>query len=201
MKDFWLPLISISNSKKNYGQLLLSFVFGIMLLGCDTQPTATNNADKQTVLDSTVVPATSVETSSVTVTADEDQGTSLMDAAKEDKAGEKTSSPMIAEKRDDSTLQATLIGEYTGMLSCKNCDGTAWTLNLHSDGTVTKTSVYTTQTFQPSLVESGVYRQDDDIITIVYDEENIETYGIQDNHLVKLDAHKKPDADYTLSRR
>ena len=37
--------------------------------------------------------------------------------------------------------------------------------------------------------------------TIVYEDKNIEAYHIQDNHLVLMDEHKKPNNDYTLSRK
>lgn len=47
------------------------------------------------------------------------------------------------------------------------------------------------------LFEPGVYRQDNDMITIVYEDKNIEAYHIQDNHLVLMDEHKKPNNDYT----
>ena len=51
------------------------------------------------------------------------------------------------------------------------------------------------------ITESGVYRQDDDLITIVYEKKNIETYQIQDNHLIMMDENKNPDEDYALSRQ
>ncbi|MBU5617085.1 copper resistance protein NlpE [Psychrobacter sp. TAE2020] len=142
------------------------------------------------------------QTPTPTVQNDDHEGTSLIDAASNDRKPVKRSSPMIAEKRADSALQAVLIGDYMGMLSCRNCEGISLTLNLRADGTMQKTSFYSSpQEIRPPLVESGIYRQDDDVITIVYDEENLETYVIQDNHLVLLDADKQPDSDYTLSRK
>ena len=207
MKYFQSSLMVIPTftlTKKSCGQLLLSLFFGTLLLGCNSQSASTANSDGKTTFDADneVAQKSDIETSTATAQQDDDEGASLMDAAKSNNSDKKRSAPMIAEKRDDSALQATLIGDYTGMLSCSTCDGITWNLNLRSDGTVKKTSVYSSpHTPQPSLVESGVYRQDDHIITIVYDEENIETYTIQDNHLVKLDANKKLDADYTLSRK
>lgn len=189
--------------KKSYGQLLLSLFFCTLMLGCDSQSASTANSEGTTPSSAdNVVQKDAQETSTATVEQNEDEGTSLIDAAKTNDSDKRRSSPMIAEKRDNSALQATLIGDYTGMLSCSTCDGITWNLNLHSDGSVRKTTVYTSpHTPQPPLVESGVYRQDNNMITVVYDKQNIETYSIQDNHLVRLDTNKKPDADYTLSRK
>lgn len=190
--------------KKSYGQLLLSLFFCTLMLGCDSQSASTANSEGTipSSADNNVVQTDAQETSTATVEQNEDEGTSLIDAAKTNDSDKRRSSPMIAEKRDNSALQATLIGDYTGMLSCSTCDGITWNLNLHSDGSVRKTTVYTSpHTPQPPLVESGVYRQDNNMITVVYDKQNIETYSIQDNHLVRLDTNKKPDADYTLSRK
>ncbi|MDN6307705.1 copper resistance protein NlpE N-terminal domain-containing protein [Psychrobacter sp.] len=99
-----------------------------------------------------------------------------------------------------SSLQATLMGDYGGMVPCPSCDSIDVTLNLFSDGSVRKTSIYnnTARTREP-LYQSGIYRQDDDKITIVYENENLEVYHIQDNHLVLMSADDTPDNDYTLS--
>ncbi len=191
-------------TKKSYGRLLISLSFCVLLLGCDSQSASTTNPESKTTssADNEVAQETELEKSRVTGQQEEDEGTSLMNAAKSNDSDKRRSSPMIAEKRDDSALQATLIGDYTGMLSCSTCNGITWNLNLYSDSTVKKTTVYSSpHTPQSPLVESGIYRQDNNMITIVYDKENIETYNIQDNHLVKLDANKRPDADYTLSRK
>ena len=101
-----------------------------------------------------------------------------------------------------SSLQATLIGDYGGMLPCSFCDSIDITLNLFADGSVLKTSLYNNPS-QPKVptIESGIYRQDNDLITIVYEQENIETYRIQDNHLILMDNDKQLDDDYVLSRK
>ena len=129
-------------------------------------------------------------------------GQSLITSAQSNDAVRKKNSPMFASKRDkDSTLEATLIGDYTGILPCDSCDSIAMTLNLFSDGSVRKTSIYNhVESQRAPVVESGVYRQDDNLITIVYDDITIEMYQIQDNHLLMLDEDKQPDADFTLSR-
>ena len=107
---------------------------------------------------------------------------------------------MISEHRNN-TLQATLIGDYVGMLPCASCDSIAVTLNLFSDGSVLKTSIYDNpETPQVPIAESGIYRQDNDTITTVYEQDHIETYRIQDKHLVMMDDDKVPNADYMLSR-
>ena len=109
---------------------------------------------------------------------------------------------MISESNNDSALQATLMGDYGGMVPCSSCDNIDVTLNLFADGSVLKTSIYNSpETPRSPLFESGIYRQDNDTITIVYESKNIETYHIQDNHLVMIDEYKKPDNDYTLSRK
>ena len=51
------------------------------------------------------------------------------------------------------------------------------------------------------MTESGIYRQDNNVITIVYERKNIETYQIQDNHLIMMDEYKNPDEDYALARQ
>ena len=131
---------------------------------------------------------------------DDSTGQSLMSVASTDAAVQRT--PMISARGTDSTLQATLIGDYKGMLPCKSCDGINMTLNLLSDGSVVKTSIYENPvTPTAPLIESGVYRQDDNTIIVAYDDKNIEMYRIENNHLIMLDEHKKPNADYTLSRK
>lgn len=110
--------------------------------------------------------------------------------------------PMISASGNDSTLQATLMGDYGGVVPCASCDNIDITLNLFADGSVLKTSVFhDEEPTNPPLLESGVYRQDDDKITIVYERKNIETYKISDNHLIMMDADANPNDDYTLSRK
>lgn len=194
-------------------QLLLVALCSLPLLGCNNQPASNADNDTKSENNSISEQALKEETSSLSAstaleeasndsaTSVEDEGTSLMDSARTDDIQEKRRSPMIAEKRASSALQATLIGNYIGILPCSNCDEITLTLNLHSDGTVKQTSVYENpKTARSPLVEAGVYRQDDDMITIVYNKKNIDSYHIQDNHLVMLDKNKNPDPDYTLSR-
>ena len=110
--------------------------------------------------------------------------------------------PMISGSNNDSMLQATLMGDYGGIVPCDSCDNITVTLNLFSDGSVLKTSLFNhAEPARAPLLESGVYRQDDDMITIVYERQNIETYHIKDNLLIMMDADKNPDDDYTLSRK
>ncbi len=107
-----------------------------------------------------------------------------------------------SEAPSSSTLQATLMGDYGGMVPCQSCANIDVTLNLFADGSVLKTSIYhQSEKPQAPLVESGIYRQDDNTITIVYEAKNIETYDIQDNHLILMDEHKNPDNDHVLSRK
>lgn len=194
-------------------QLLLVASCSLPLLGCNNQPASSINNNTNTENNSISDQAIKEEASSSTASTAleegssdgeisiEDKGTSLIDSAKTDDIQEKRRSPMIAEKRASSALQATLIGNYMGILPCSNCDEITLTLDLHSDGTVKQTSVYeNSETARSPLVETGVYRQDNDMITIVYSKENIDSYHIQDNHLVMLDKNKNPDPDYTLSR-
>lgn len=199
---------------KSCGRLLLPLPFFVLLIGCDNQSAAVNDdtTSGQNVYESKAqtveIRAVNVEPpqDASAVSADnadnEDAGQSLIAAAQTNDGSRSRQVPMISESGTNSALQATLIGDYVGMLPCTFCDGTAITLNLFADGSVLKTSIYENpQTPQVPLVESGVYRQDNDTITIVYDKKNIESYRIQDNHLVMMNAAKRPDADYTLSRQ
>ncbi|WP_227679561.1 copper resistance protein NlpE N-terminal domain-containing protein [Psychrobacter sp. Pi2-51] len=134
--------------------------------------------------------------------ANADTGQSLISAAQPTDDTHARSVPMISESNNDSALQATLMGDYGGMVPCSSCDNIDITLNLFADGSVLKKSLYNNaEPPRQPLLESGIYRQDNDTITIVYESKNIETYHIQDNHLVMIDEYKKPDNDYTLSRK
>lgn len=134
--------------------------------------------------------------------SDSSDGQSLMSIAKTDNGAGAQQTPMISERRIDSTLQATLIGNYKGILPCSFCAGINMTLDLISDGSVLKTSIYENpEVPKAPLIESGVYRQDDHTITVVYDDKSIELYRIENNHLIMLDDNKKPNPDYTLSRK
>ena len=190
----------------DYKKLLLAVSVCLPLLGCSNQAAPNASADndlageqvvseKQLSSDMTTAHAAAIDG------GEEDEGASLMDSAKTGDSEKKQRSPMIAEKRADSALQATLIGNYTGVIPCATCDELTLTLNLYSDGTVKQTSVYeNSEIALPPLIEMGVYRQDNDMITVVYDQENIDNYRIQGNHLIMLDANKQSLTDYTLSR-
>lgn len=189
---------------KSFGRLALSLSFCVVLFGCDSQSTSTAAAEDKIAAKANQEITAEITTQAPISTSqnDDHEGTSLLDAASNDRKPVKRSAPMISEKRADSALQAVLIGDYMGMLSCRNCEGISLTLNLRADGTMQKTSFYRSpQQIRPPVIESGIYRQDDNMITVVYDEENVENYVIQDNHLVLLDADKQPDPDYTLSRK
>lgn len=184
-----------------------------MLIGCDGSSSTTPDTDN-----STVTQTASVDNAQTTAEATQnsdgydansdnklssvDEGQSLISAAKIDDSGQTQRTPMISGTRNNSTLQATLIGDYVGMLPCSFCDNIDITLNLFADSSVLKTSFYNNaESPKAPSAESGIYRQDNDTITIVYENKNIETYRIQDNHLVMMDKDKNPDADYTLSRK
>ncbi len=204
----FLPLAKSLKLRCDHKKLLLSLSVCLPLLGCSNQAAPNASADNDLAGDQVVtdkqIPSNMTTARDTGIDGDEDledEGTSLMDSAKTGDSEKKQRSPMIAEKRADSVLQATLIGNYIGVIPCATCDEINLTLNLHSDGTVKQTSVYENSNVALSpLIETGVYRQDNDMITIVYDQENIDSYLIQGNHLIMLDANKQPHADYTLSR-
>jgi hypothetical protein len=133
-------------------------------------------------------------------TSEEDE--SLISTAKSDRKSSVDRSSSDATTINDSQMQATLIGDYKGVMPCSFCSSTEVLLNLFADGSVVKTSIYDNPK-EPtdSLIENGIYRQDDDKITIVYDDQRIESYIIQNNHLVLLDDNDIADDDYTLSRQ
>lgn len=202
----FIPLPKNLKLRCNYKKLLLTVSVCLPLLGCSNQAAPNASADNDLAGDQAVteeqISSNMTTAREVAIDEDlEDEGASLMDSANTGDSEKKQRSSMIAEKRADSALQATLIGNYIGVIPCSTCDEITLTLNLHSDGTVKQTSVYeNSETAQFPLIETGVYRQDNDMITIVYDKENIDNYRIQGNHLVMLDANKQPHADYTLSR-
>lgn len=128
------------------------------------------------------------------------EGQSLIAAAQSSNDGH--THPSALHSKSSSTLQATLMGDYGGMVPCVDCDSIDVTLNLFADGSVLKASNYhNPEQPRAPLLESGVYRQDNDKITIVYEGKNIESYHIQDNHLILIDEQKNPNNDYTLSRK
>ncbi|WP_352339365.1 copper resistance protein NlpE [Psychrobacter sp. 16-MNA-CIBAN-0192] len=209
-------LYTLTFSKRS---LCLLTVLSVFLTGCDSGsaassvPMDTQSATQSINLsiknDAASEQYANLPQPSANDTADNDantatsaNGQSLMSAAKTDAGVGVQRTPMISEPRIESTLQATLIGDYKGMLPCDFCDGINMTLNLLSDGSVVKTSIYENPvTPTAPLIESGVYRQDDNTIIVAYNDKNIEMYRIENNHLIMLDEHKKPNADYTLSRK
>ena len=190
---------------RRYKYLLISLPLCLLLLGC-SQSSSTSNTDTQETSQTENVTTQDNKIDKTTVAMQQndegtkDEGQSLIAAAKPDENIQR--SPMIAERPTDSALQATIIGDYIGMMPCAFCDGVAVTLNLFSDGSVMKTSIYENpESPRAPLTMLGVYRQDENTITIVYQNQSIETYRVQDNHLVMMDDNDTPDADYTLLRK
>lgn len=207
---------ALTTFTKRFGRLLLPLPFCIFLISCDSPTSTTAVAHKAPMnqsLNDSKVRNTHLEdaaqmNSEGLASADEvseDEGTSLIAAAKPDNVEDRSQThrtPMISHKNADSALQAILIGDYTGILPCTFCSGISVTLNLFADGSVVKTSIYENPEMPKlPLVESGVYRQDNTMITIVYNNKDIESYQIQDSHLVMLNADKTLNLDYTLSRK
>lgn len=195
---------------KRSGHCLLALPLCVLLIGCDS---TSSNHDKGVT--TKIAPIDYVEDNSSQVAAENLVESNLLSAdSKLDIVAEGQSLIAAAQssndvhqslaysKLNDSALQATLMGDYGGMVPCNSCDSTDITLNLFADGSVLKTSIYNNpKTPRVPLIESGVYRQDNDTITIVYEDKNIEAYHIQDNHLVLMDEYKNPNNDYTLSRK
>ena len=128
-------------------------------------------------------------------------GRSLLASAQTDTLTSALNTPKAQLLEDSDSLEATLIGDYGGTMPCANCERVDVTLNLFSDGSVAKTSVYQTSEDKPqSITLSGIYRQDADTITIVYEDQALESYDIEGNYLVRLNADDQPDDNYTLSR-
>lgn len=214
MKYFNPTVPVISTSIKRFGSLLLTLPLCMILIGCDSQSSttaATHNATmKQSMTDSKVrhsnkYDSVQIDNDSDSVSVADDvarEGESLIAAAKPDDNAQTRRAPMISDTSTGSELKATLIGDYVGILPCSFCAGVSVTLNLFADGSITKTSIYENpETPKVPLIEHGVYRQDNTIITIVYENKNIETYSIQDNHLVMMNDDDTLNADYTLSRK
>ncbi len=197
---------------KRFGRLSLMLPIFIIVAACDSASSntaASGNRTQATSANSALNTAKALqdndakEASSDNEIDASDEGQSLIVATQSDDATLTRRTPMISDKRDgSSTLQATLMGDYGGMLPCSSCDSIDSTLNLFANGSVVKTSIYNnSETSKVPLVESGVYRQDGNTITIVYENKNIESYRIQDNHLIMMDEDKNLDADYTLWRK
>lgn len=203
------PTCCPASTIKRRIRLLLAVPVCIAIASCDSASSSTNTASTQGApmnsaqnIVSNNNEAVLDETNVIDLTDDSEviQGQPLMATASSTKSTSR--SPMISSSSSDSMLQATLMGNYGGVVPCSTCSSTNVTLNLFADGSVLKTSVFNeAETPQPMITESGVYRQDDDLITIVYEKKNIETYQIQDNHLIMMDENKNPDEDYALSRQ
>lgn len=190
--------------------LSLAAIFGAGLNGCDSQSATFSMIDapaQDVVATEAETPKTDVAVSAPAVksarsvdSATESGGQSLLEAAKIDDSSPKQTAK--AETLSENTLHATLIGDFEGMIPCSFCEGITVTLNLFSDGSVIKTSVFEAPEMPKApLSEAGVYRQDNNNIIIAYDDKSLESFEIQDNHLVMLGKDKKPNADYILARQ
>ena len=187
-------------------KLLLPLSLCALLAGCDSH-SSTPSTDKRMMIASKQSDAIAAEQETIDPTSDSDgtsseEDESLISTAKSDRKSSVDRSSSDATTTNDSQMQATLIGDYKGVMPCSFCSSTEVLLNLFADGSVVKTSIYDNPK-EPtdSLIENGIYRQDDDKITIVYDDQRIESYIIQNNHLVLLDDNNIADDDYTLSRQ
>ncbi|WP_227686408.1 copper resistance protein NlpE N-terminal domain-containing protein [Psychrobacter sp. NG27] len=198
---------SITSAVSRWHLSILAVPLCVLLVGCDS---ASSNADQEMMTKMASVEQNDLSNSlqsSDGSQSDSDnldevtEGQSLIAAAQFSNDAYKPSSATQSESKS-SMLQATLMGDYGGMVPCIDCDSIDITLNLFADGSVLKSSSYhNTERPRKPLLESGIYRQDNDKITIVYENKNIEAYQIQDNHLVLLDKQDNPDNDYTLSRQ
>ncbi len=187
-------------------KLLLPLSICALLAGCDSH-SSTPSTDERVMIASKQSDAIAAEQETIDPTSDSDgtsseEDESLISTAKSDRKSSVDRSSSDATTTNDSQMQATLIGDYKGVMPCSFCSSTEVLLNLFADGSVVKTSIYDNPK-EPtdSLIENGIYRQDDDKITIVYDDQRIESYIIQNNHLVLLDDNNIADDDYTLSRQ
>lgn len=208
---YFAPVCSITLTViRRYGRFLLALPFCVVLISCDN---ASSNTDQGMInevipVDGSASPdfANSLsDNNDDSLESDDEQdvveGQSLIAAAQ--LSNESNAYQIQTDsKSHSSALQATLMGDYGGMVPCSSCDNIDVTLNLFADGSVLKTSIYNNpETPRSPLLESGIYRQDNNKITIVYQQKQIETYSIQDNHLVLMDENKSPNNDYTLSRK
>ena len=204
-----LPLSCADFTIRRCMRLLLAVPVCIVMASCDSASSSANNKSTQGApINSTLTAASTNDETVLNKTdaeklAEGNRGPDAQALMATASLTENTArSPMISTANNDSMLQATLMGDYGGIIPCSSCLNTNVTLNLFADGSVLKTSVFNQpEVPQSPMVESGVYRQDSDVITIVYQKKNIETYQIQDNHLIMMDEYKNPDEDYALSRQ
>lgn len=219
---YFLNTSSVCTPIKRFGQLLLKLpvskvpvfiapVFilsmAVLIAGCDNSTSAPEPIDEQPDItvqnEPSVTQNERIEEEKVAedYSTSDSEGQSLIAAAKTDGSKRNHSSDTSADTRSN-TLQATLMGDYDGMLPCATCDNIEVVLNLFSDGTVTKTSTFVNaKPARANLIEHGIYRQDQDIINIVFDNKDIETYLIQNNHLIMMDDNDMPSDDHILSRQ
>lgn len=126
---------------------------------------------------------------------DDDGGAGLLEFAEH-----RQSMPMITDDPSNS-LGATLIGDYSGMLPCLDCQGgqsdKPVILNLYADGTAHKTN-QPQQSANPSNTpgQEGSYQQLDNIISIDFANRPTEYYLIHDNQLIFIEGDL-PDIDET----
>lgn len=192
---------------RRFARSLLAVPMVMLITACDNSSSTAQTTDNDAA--SEVTSVTSQQNSTLqdadnaeleAEVSDEEQGQSLIAAAKMDSSAPR--SDTSTESDNSSGLQAVLMGDYGGMMPCSSCSNIDVTLNLFADATVKKTSTYiNAKPAQASLIESGIYRQDNNMIIIVYEDKRIETYLIQDNHLVMMDENDNPSDDYTLSRK
>ena len=217
MKYFISTPLVITSSIKRLGSLLLPLSLCVILIGCDSQSSTTaaahNASMKQSLTDSkarhdNTHDSMQVDNGNESIAAADniasvDEGDSLMASAKPDSPDNNVQSrrtPMISNASMSNELQATLIGDYVGILPCSFCTGVSVTLNLFADGSITKTSIYENpNTPKVPLIEQGIYRQDDATITVAYENNQIESYRIESNHLIMLNDDDTLNTDYTLS--
>lgn len=208
---YFAPVYSITLTViRRYGRFLLALPFCLVLISCDNASSNTDQGMTNEVIpvdgsESPDVANSLSESSDGSQDSDNEQdiaeGQSLIAAAQPSNESN-TYQTQPNSKPPSSALQATLMGDYGGMVPCASCDNIDVTLNLFADGSVLKTSIYNNpKTPRSPILESGIYRQDNNKITIVYQQKQIETYSIQDNHLILMDENKSPDNDYTLSRK
>jgi len=187
-------------------KILLPLSFCALLMGCDSH-SSTPSTDKKMMIASAQSDSIAVEQKTTDHTSDSDTdnreaGASLINAAKPDRKPSENRSSLDTRSASSSQMQAILIGDYKGVFPCSFCNSTEVLLNLFADSSVVKTSIYDSpEEPTASLIENGIYRQDGDKITIVYDDQRIESYLIQNNHLLLLDDNQIADDDYTLSRQ
>lgn len=187
-------------------KLLLPLSFCALLLGCDSHSSSPDSDKKITVANTdseqrdAAALEQNIEDKALNSDNNSEESESLITAAKSERKS--AAGGALTDAESANKMQATLIGDYTGIVPCSFCSSTQVLLNLFADGSVVKTSAYNNpEKPTASLTENGIYRQDNDTITIVYDDQRIESYLIQNNHLALLNDDEVVDTGYTLSRQ